>query len=922
MRRLLAWFIIFTLISGCFPGLAEAEGETPVAESGRQMVAEISVKQFATGTATVNLLLADGVNGTDPDIRFFPYDAETGLYATGEGERAGDRAEVSIPEGQDQVLTVSLNTPGKYSLCGIPFYVLSPDAEALSALTEEILDAVDKADAKTQKATAEKLYAWLLKRVKNTIPEDREDLREACADPLNCLLTGYALPEAYAPLYQLLLRCAGIRSVPVTGTLSDAEHAWIMCRLDDEWAYADPAADDVKDRGGKKYFAPEEKQFRKDHTLTEATERFVNERILGTTLDAFLSGDREIVDELLGKDNMLDAREIIYTFEGKQYGLCPTEPVTIRVYSDYLSEWPGDPATRVRGFFGTYHAWNGEYQRFLQGGGLCDTMPENAFEVLECAEDYSSFTVRFLKPGAYTLNGSGAWFFAMDPDDEVQVSAAAKLDEALETCKRDTETETAKALHDWERKQVSYDYERYKLIKTGQDLGYDDASQCPIHGVVAGKLVCGGYTHLYNLLLNSAGIRSFEVIGRRSTSADLEHAWNMHLLDGVWSYTDVTWDDELNSNKYFAKDYNTFMRDHIPADTGKDFMDAWGRNRIYDGQLLRFFRDWGARDIVPEVLKALPATADGCGFPASVPDFWKIRLTLEDGNYVLQNPGRNVTCFQFLALDKYGGKPDGGGGYNPEGMRRFPYTFYLSSDEHPTIFRLTLQDYQEDMRPGNKAGIRQIAEWVQESTEILYSEYNYEVPMKQNEIRGFGTGSCHIFTYDMNMCRISRTWHLVSETVTLDITVYFDSEGKTVRYRISRTPAGGDPVTWEAEADGTITYLSCIQDRELWTLADMTDKYPNELYKTFRKKVWNRYKDIISKDNPPAEGVRLYALSQNAQELYGGRVATATTDPLFLWTEQGRLEFNPDARDLNGREILWNGFDPDLSVCERLQIAN
>nr|MCR5297174.1 hypothetical protein [Clostridiales bacterium] len=149
-----------------------------------------------------------------------------------------------------------------------------------------------------------------------------------------------------------------------------------------------------------------------------------------------------------------------------------------------------------------------------------------------------------------------------------------------------------------------------------------------------------------------------------------------------------------------------------------------------------------------------------------------------------------------------------------------------------------------------------------------------------------------------------------------------DSEGKTVRYRISRTPAGGDPVTWEAEADGTITYLSCIQDRELWTLADMTDKYPNELYKTFRKKVWNRYKDIISKDNPPAEGVRLYALSQNAQELYGGRVATATTDPLFLWTEQGRLEFNPDARDMNGREILWNGFDPDLSVCERLQIAN
>ena len=44
---------------------------------------------------------------------------------------------------------------------------------------------------------------------------DRPELEEACTDPLNALLTGYAMPEAYAPLLQILLKILQSTPVPV-----------------------------------------------------------------------------------------------------------------------------------------------------------------------------------------------------------------------------------------------------------------------------------------------------------------------------------------------------------------------------------------------------------------------------------------------------------------------------------------------------------------------------------------------------------------------------------------------------------------------------------------------------------------------------------------------------------------------------------
>ncbi len=904
---LVLWVLFVMILSG---------GTSAMAESERQFLAEIAVNPFAQGPATVNMLIPEGVNSRDPDLRFYPFDTETGLYTTGNGEPAGDRAEVTVPEGQDRVLIVSLKETGKYSLYGIPFYVLSPETEALNQLAEEIREAVDKAEGKDQKATAEKLYTWLLKRVKSVIPDDREELQEACTDPFNCLLTGYALPETYGPLYQLLLRCADIRSIPVYGTARETDHSWVMCRLDGQWLYADPAMDDVKDRAEKKYFALAGEKMEKDHTLSAPSETLVKERVTGTALDAFLAGDYEILDLLLRQGEGASMSRI----EGKYYGFCPTEPVTIQRYSTYEGPLDLEPEFYARGALGFYLPWDSELHRFLLSDGTVKNIPKNAFEVLDHTPDYSTITIRFLIPGAYYLNGQDEYFFALDPDDEAQAAAAALLDEALETCRRDTEKETAKALHDWEAKRLSYDNESYRHQRQDGFPGYDDCAQCPIASLLRGKAVCGGYAHLYNLLLNSAGIHSYFVVGWNTERARFEHAWNLCRLDGEWSYTDVTWDDQ-KGEKYFAKSYETFLKDHMPSESWQVFSDTWARNRIYDQQLFRFFRDWGPKNTLPKALLPIPATFRQCGFPATHPDFYKIRLTYEDGYYFLQNTGRNVTCYRLLEMNERGKKPDSTGGYNFEGIIKFPHQFILDfTRPQPKYLRLILQDYQEEMRPANRPSYYQMVEWINGETAIEYAEFHYQVPMKKNEIKGFGDGSFRSFIYDQDLQPTACSWHLVSELETLDLTLYFDEEGNTTRYRVSRTPTGMDKITWEAEPDGTITYLGYMKDGTFWNLDDVTDVYPLGLYHSLRNNIQIRYDGLITDDNPPEEGVRLYALRKNDEEIYAAFRAYAVRDSLFRWNERGQLEFNPDAVDIVGKTIDLDGFSPDLSVCERLEI--
>ena len=894
------------------------------AEPEYRGMAEISVPQFAAGPVTLNLMIIDMPAEADPEIRFYPFDAETGLYASGSGEPAGDRAGVKRQVEPDYIFTVSLNEPGKYTVSGIPIYVLPADNEPLAALADEIRTAADKAEGKTQKVTAQKLYEWLLKRVKSILPEDQPELLEACTDPFNCLLTGYALPETYGELYRLLLRSAKIRSIPVTGTAGETAHSWVMCRLDDQWVYADPAMDDVKDKAGKKYFAPEEKQFFKDHVLSEASSWFLEKRLNASVLDLCENDEREMQEQLIFSSEKEGPLLWLYMTEGKRYSLGTSEPVTIHCYSSY-AKWTWDPVSWqtpeeiVAGaIVPSYIPWDSDHQRFIRYDGTSERMPEGAIEVLDYAPDYSRITIRFLKPGMYQLNGSSEAFYILDPANEDHVKVAELLDEALASCRRDTEKETAKALHDWEKKRLKYD--RNALRNIWKDF-YDEAlitAQDPVNALMYGKSVCGGFSNLYQLLLESAGIRCFAISGSTSATAVLTHAWNLHRLDGEWSYTDVTWDNSRGSSAYFAQPDEKFRKDHVPLYAGADFMECWVLRKVYDDLLFRFYRDWGPKDTVPEALKILPASAKDCGFPSAYPDFYEnLPLSFDGEAYTLKRTSRRIMDSQCLIMDAHG-YPTGGIGYN--GVFQYD-SYWIPVTNTSKIFRLTVQNYREGALPTDKASIRQILE-MPVGGEIEYSEYNYQVPMKKNEIKGYGTDSYRTFTYDMNRKKTASSWHLVGETETLDVTVYFDSEGKTVRYMVSRAPAGGSAVTWEATAGGDITRLSYeYGENQTCTLADMTDRYSQKRYAYFLKLLRKRYESFFADGAFPEEGVHFYALSRTNDELYSGYIVTATKDPLFFWNEQGGLEFNPDARDLNGEPVNYLEFDPDLSVCERLQIA-
>ena len=888
-----------------------------------QGMAEISVPQFSIGPVSLNVMLTDRTTETGPDIRYYLFDPETGLYACGAGEPAADRAEVTGHPEQGNIFTVSLKEAGKYMISGIPFYVLPADSEPLTALAEEIRAAVDGAEGKNQEATARKLYEWLLKRVKSTLPEDRPELAEACTDPFNCLLTGYAAPEAYGGLYRLLLRSAKVRSIPVTGAAGETEHSWVMCRLDDRWVYADPAMDDVNDKAGKKYFAPEEKNFLKDHALSETSARFLEKRISASLLDLCLFDDRETLDR--PKISSEKEGRFLWQFlvDGKRYSLGPSEPVTIRCYSNY-GDMPGGipdwtPEKNVAGsIVPFYFPWDNEHQRFYRSDGTSERVPEGAIEVLDYEPDYSRVTIRFLIPGSYKLNGSDEAFYILDPNNEDHVKAAGLLDEALASCRRDTETETARALHDWEMSQLTYN--RHAMDMADYDL-YDETlvtAQDPISALITGKSVCGGYSNLYQLLLESAGIRCFYIYGSTSERAYLTHAWNMHKLDGEWSFTDVTWDDP-GKHAWFAQPYEKFMKKHTLVYAGKDFMEAWGLPKVYDRLLFRFYRDWGPKDTVPEMFKVLPAKAGEYGFPGSAPNFYNIPFSFEDKSLKLLYPGRTVTDNQIVIMDERGKNNGYIGFFGVARQQDFPLWQDLNFSSR--IARITVQDYREGAMPADKPSIRQVIE-IPVGGEPEYSAYNYQVPLRKNEIKGYGTGSYRTFTYDMNRKKTAASWHLASETETLDVTACFDDSGNTVRYAVSRAPAGGEAITWEAAADGSITLLSYdYEDGKTFSLADVTDRYTQERYTGYRKNLWRRYPDFISEDNPPENDVRLYALSRTDDEKYAAYAAIATRDPLLRWNEQGGLEFNPDALDLNGAPINYAGFEPDLSVCERLQIA-
>ncbi len=98
-----------------------------------------------------------------------------------------------------------------------------------------------------------------------------------------------------------------------------------------------------------------------------------------------------------------------------------------------------------------------------------------------------------------------------------------------------------KAIFDWVRTNVEYDYDYYFGKKSTVSIEPKD--------VLKSKLaVCDGYARLTSALVEAQGIPSLYLVGRGGGSSSVSddnlweyHAWNAACVDGCWIYLDTTW---------------------------------------------------------------------------------------------------------------------------------------------------------------------------------------------------------------------------------------------------------------------------------------------------------------------------------------------------------------------------------------------
>ncbi|MDR1536886.1 MAG: hypothetical protein LBU32_02625 [Clostridiales bacterium] len=122
-------------------------------------------------------------------------------------------------------------------------------------------------------------------------------------------------------------------------------------------------------------------------------------------------------------------------------------------------------------------------------------------------------------------------------------------------------------IHDYIRKNVTYDYEALLMANTTK-TGRED-SYTVVGAMIKRKCACSGYAMAMKLLCEKAGIECHVITGTASSAkASGPHAWNAVKISGYYHHVDVTWDNQLSGNieipnyGYFGLDDEEISKDH------------------------------------------------------------------------------------------------------------------------------------------------------------------------------------------------------------------------------------------------------------------------------------------------------------------------------------------------------------------------
>lgn len=90
------------------------------------------------------------------------------------------------------------------------------------------------------------------------------------------------------------------------------------------------------------------------------------------------------------------------------------------------------------------------------------------------------------------------------------------------------------------------------INNTVYDKNSKDKSYTAYNLITTGKSICGGYSDIMSIFLNTIGVQNYKITSEN-------HIWNLVYLDGVWYHMDATWDDPVASDGKQYLIHNFFM---------------------------------------------------------------------------------------------------------------------------------------------------------------------------------------------------------------------------------------------------------------------------------------------------------------------------------------------------------------------------
>lgn len=162
-----------------------------------------------------------------------------------------------------------------------------------------------------------------------------------------------------------------------------------------------------------------------------------------------------------------------------------------------------------------------------------------------------------------------------------------------------TQSERARAVHDWVADRIAYDGPAYRAGH------YPPQDAATVFRTRVG--VCAGYARVFAEIAKEAGLEARYVVGTvrgvgMRPDGEL-HAWNAVKVDGEWALVDTTWDAGHLDGAKFIKEYGTiyfrapphvFRVDHLPDEPSWQLArDPWDRGEFFRQPMLSaaFFAD-------------------------------------------------------------------------------------------------------------------------------------------------------------------------------------------------------------------------------------------------------------------------------------------------------------------------------------------